>query len=72
MPVSFNRESRISFKFFERTKSIIITKMPYASALAPIGAESPVKALCMGFVPDLKRIAGYAEVEKSRGVVAPN
>jgi hypothetical protein len=34
-------------------------------ALAPIVAESPAKALCIGFVPDLERLAGYAEVTKN-------
>ena len=46
--------------------------MLYALALAPIEAESPVKVVCDGFVPDLQRIAGYAEWNKSGVVVAPN
>jgi hypothetical protein len=40
-------------------------RLVYAKPLAPIAAESPVKLLCNGFVPDLQRIAGYAEVTRN-------
>ena len=50
--------------------------MPYALALAPIEAERTAYEVafynCQLPVPDLKRIAGYAGVDKSGVVVAPN
>ena len=46
--------------------------MPYASLLAPIEAESPVKALCMGFCAGLAADSGLRKSERSRVVVAPN
>jgi hypothetical protein len=52
----------------------------YASAIAPIEAESPVKPLqqaqcdsrSTGFVPGLQRIAGYAGVKREEWLLAPH